>query len=104
VNSRDSAAEPARITLLTQSDCSLCEHAKGVLARVGADVALQIETIDLASADGRRLAAQARVLFAPGVLIDDDAFSYGRLSERRLRKALRGRPAPAAPVTSGTDS
>ena len=89
-----SAAEPARVTLLTQPDCSLCEHAKQVLARVGADVALRIETVDLASGEGERLAAYAHIMFAPGVLIDGAPFSHGRLSERRLRKALRGRPAP----------
>jgi len=28
------------------------------------------------------------VLFAPGVLLDGHPFSFGRLSERKLRKAL----------------
>lgn len=89
----DSAAVPARITLLTQPDCSLCEHAKEVLDRVGADLALHIDTVDLTSAEGQRLAAYAHVVFAPGVLLDGAPFSHGRLSERRLRKALRERPA-----------
>lgn len=93
----DVAPESARITLLTQPDCSLCEHAKDVLARVGADVALRIHTVDLASSEGQRLAAYAHVMFAPGILIDGAPFSHGRLSERRLRKALRGRPAPRTP-------
>ncbi len=65
------------VTLLTQADCALCEHAKGVLARVGADHPLEITEIDLASEPGRALAARAGVLFG-----------YGRLSERRLRRAL----------------
>ncbi len=76
------------ITLLTQADCSLCEHAKKVLARVGGDHPLQVTEIDLASEAGRELAAQARVPFAPGVLMDGRPFSYGRLSERKLRRAL----------------
>ncbi len=92
----DGVAVPARITLLTQPDCSLCEHAKEVLDQVGADVALHIDTVELASAEGQRLAAYAHVMFAPGVLIDGVPFSHGRLSERRLRKALRGRPAARA--------
>ncbi|MDA8318978.1 MAG: glutaredoxin family protein [Actinomycetota bacterium] len=76
------------ITLLTQADCALCEHAKGVLARVGADHPLQVTEIDLASEHGRALAGRAGVAFAPGVLVDGRPFGYGRLSERRLRRAL----------------
>jgi len=84
------------VTLLTQADCALCEHAKQVLSRVAGDVALEIRTVDLSSEEGRRLATSAGVLFAPGVLLDGEPFSFGRLSERKLRRALRGRPAPAA--------
>jgi len=80
------------ITLLTQADCVLCEHAKGVLARVAADYPLEVTEIDLASPQGRSLAAGAGVRFAPGVLIDGRPFSHGRLSERRLRRALQRLP------------
>ena len=76
------------ITLLTQADCALCEHAKQVLARVGEDHPLDVTEIGLESEQGRTLAAQAGVLFAPGVLLGGRPFGYGRLSERRLRRAL----------------
>lgn len=76
------------ITLLTQADCALCEHAKEVLARVGEDHPLEVTEIDLASEEGRAPADQARVMFAPGVLVDGRPFGYGRLSERKLRRAL----------------
>jgi glutaredoxin len=76
------------ITLLTHADCALCEHAKEVLARVGEDHPLEVTEIDLASGEGRALADQARVMFAPGVLVDGRPFGYGRLSERKLRRAL----------------
>ena len=76
------------VTLLTQVDCALCEHAKKVLARVGEDHPIQVTEIDLASEQGRALAAGAGVLFAPGVLVDGRPFGYGRLSERRLRRSL----------------
>lgn len=76
------------ITLLTQAGCALCEHAKTVLAKVGADNPLTVTEIDLASEEGRRIGAEANILFAPGILLDGRPFSYGRLSERRLRRAL----------------
>ena len=76
------------VTLLTQSDCHLCEHAKGVLARVAVDFQIDVEEISLTSARGQRLAAESGVLFAPGVLLDGKPFAFGRLSERKLRKVL----------------
>ncbi|GAA3763263.1 glutaredoxin [Spinactinospora alkalitolerans] len=80
-----------RITLLTQTDCGLCEHAKQVLDDVGNDYDLHVTEIDLHSDIGRRLAQDARVLFAPGVLLDGEPFGHGRLSERKLRRTLRRR-------------
>lgn len=76
------------ITLLTQADCGLREHAKIVLAHIGRDMPLTVEEVDLASTEGQALSDGGWVLFAPGVLVDGQPFSYGRLSERRLRRAL----------------
>ena len=84
------------ITLLTQDDCVLCEQAKAVLARVAADHPLTVTEVDLHSEQGVALALAAGVMFAPGVLIDGQPFSYGRLSERRLRKALLRLASPTA--------
>ncbi len=76
------------ITLLTKEDCRLCDHAKNVLERIRADYRLTITQLDLTSEQGKALAVEASVMFAPGVLLDGKPFSYGRLSERKLRKAL----------------
>ena len=84
---------PVQITLLTQPSCGMCELAKEILARLGNEYPLSITEIDLASDDGRRLAGDAGVLFAPGVLVDGQPFSYGRLSERKLRRLLDRRAA-----------
>ena len=84
---------PAVITLLTQDDCSLCEHAKNVLGRVGQDHPLQVEEIALNSERGRTLATEAGVMFAPGIFIDGRPFGFGRLSERKLRRSLAPRTA-----------
>jgi hypothetical protein len=96
-----SGALPAAVTLLTQPDCSLCEHAKRVLAAVAADHPLTVTEIPLDSPDGQRLAVETGMLFAPGILVDGAAFGFGRLSERALRKALTHRT-PAAPSTADT--
>jgi hypothetical protein len=66
----------------------MCELAEEILARLGNEYPLSVTEVDLRTEEGRRLAAEAGVLFAPGVLVDGHPFSYGRLSERKLRRAL----------------
>lgn len=83
------------VTLLTQADCHLCEHAKQVLDRVRREFPLTITEIDLQTAEGHQLATEAGMLFAPGVLLDGEPFTYGRLSERKLRKTLNTRATQA---------
>ena len=85
-----------RITLLTKPDCDLCDDAKEVLARVAADTAIDVETVELDSEQGRQLAERTGMAFPPGVLVDGEPFSYGRLSERKLRKALAKRATRAS--------
>ena len=80
--------EPIPVVLLTQANCGLCDHAKEVLDRVGEEVALDLRTLDMGSEEGKVLANQGGVLFPPGVLVDGLPFSYGRLSERKLRREL----------------
>ncbi len=88
----------SQVVLLTRADCQLCDHAKHVLARVARDVPLSVTEIDLGSDVGRRLAAEAGVMFAPGVILDGETFSYGRLSERKLRKTLADQTTDPSPA------
>ncbi|MGH9187850.1 MAG: glutaredoxin family protein [Acidimicrobiales bacterium] len=90
------------ITLLTRSDCKLCAQAKAVLAKVAYDHALVVEEVDVTSPAGAAQAAQAGMLFPPGVLLDGEPFTYGRLSERKLRRELTRRAAQATPTVPGT--
>lgn len=77
-----------KILLLTQENCEFCEQAKEILSRLQADYPVKVETLDLNSPQGQTLAAQGGILFPPGVFIDDVSFSYGRVSERKLRREL----------------
>lgn len=79
------------ITIVTTDDCAFCEQAKEVLARLAADAPLAVREVPLDSPEGRQITATVAAPFPPVVLLDGEAFSYGRLSERRLRKVLAGR-------------
>lgn len=72
------------LTLVTATDCHLCEHSRSVLDRVGADWR---ELHDL-SPEGERLTRSAPPLRP--LLFDDhgSVVAYGRLSERWLRREL----------------
>lgn len=80
------------VLLLTKENCSLCDDAKDVLEKLRPHYGLEIQSISLESEEGRRLALTSSAAFPPVVFVDGELFSYGRLSERRLRRALT--PAP----------
>ncbi len=44
--------------------------------------------MDLTSEEGERLATAGGIMFPPGILLDGEAFAYGRPSERKLRREL----------------
>ncbi len=76
------------ILLLTQEQCGFCEQAKEILGRLSTEYWLSVSMLDMGSPEGQRLAVEGGLLFPPGVLIDGEPFSYGRLSERKLRREL----------------
>jgi hypothetical protein len=76
------------VLLLTQPDCHFCGHAQEVLRRVGQDYPLRVRRVGLDSDLGQTLATRHGVMFAPGVLVEGEFLSYGRLSERLLRRRL----------------
>lgn len=84
-----------RATLLTKADCSLCEQAKDVLARLVSEGLLEVELVDLHTPEGERLAVASGMAFPPGLFLDGEPYGYGRLSERKLRRELARRPHPA---------
>lgn len=81
-----------QVTLLTTTDCHLCRHARQVLNRVAVDHPIDIDEVPVETERGKRLAAEASLVFPPGVLLNGQPFSHGRLSERKLRKTLLAAP------------
>ena len=74
--------------ILTQEHCGFCEQAQDILERLSREYWLSVSTLDMDSPEGQRLSMQGGLLFPPGILIDGKPFSYGRLSERKLRREL----------------
>ena len=76
------------ILLLTQENCGFCDQAKDILDRLSREYWISITTLAMDSPLGQEFAQQGGLLFPPGFLIDGEPFSYGRLSERKLRCEL----------------
>jgi len=76
------------VLLLTQERCGLCEQAQEILERLAREYWLSVSTLEMGSPEGQRLAVSGGLLFPPGIVIDGEPFSYGRLSERKLRREL----------------
>src|SRR5438034_10975625 len=79
------------VLLLTQEHCGFCEQAKALLGRLSGEYGFSVATRDLDSPEGQALAMRGGVLFPPGIFIDGEPFSYGRPSERKLRREIERR-------------
>ena len=79
------------VTLLTQENCAFCEQAKEVLGRLSGEYPISVRELDLATTEGQELAWHGGVMFPPGIFVAGVPFSYGRPSEKKLRRELERR-------------
>lgn len=79
------------LLLLTREDCAFCHEAEEILGRMSTAYGIAMRTLDLDTPEGQQLAERGGVLFPPGIFIDGQPFSYGRPSERKLRRELEMR-------------
>ena len=77
------------LTLLTDPECHLCRHSRQVLDVLSREDILRWREISTESEEGRSLVAAGAPPMRP-VLYGETGtvIAYGRLSERRLRKAF----------------
>ena len=82
------SALPA-LTLITSSECHLCEHGRRVMAALQAESSIEVHEIAWESDEAASLRDGAS-LFPPAVYLNRQLLGYGRLSEGALRKRLCG--------------
>ncbi len=79
------------VLLLTTSHCHFCLDAQEILIRLEAEFDLKVRQIDLSSQEGKLISESMGLPMAPGILIDNELVSYGRPSERKLRRECESR-------------
>ena len=82
---------PLRATLLTTTDCHLCEHAREVIAHLGRDRRIALQELAWDSPIAQARIRTDGVPFAPALYIDDILCGYGRISEGAVRRWLSKR-------------
>src|SRR5712691_2593243 len=79
------------VLLLTQEHCGFCLQAKEILDRLAVEYGFSVSTLDVSSPEGEALAVRSGLLFPPGIVLEGELFSYGRPSERKLRREIERR-------------
>jgi len=80
-------ARPRIITLLSRPGCHLCDDARAIIARVASEQGVTWEERDITQSQDDLLAYGEQI---PVTLIDGVQHDFWRVSEDRLRAALRG--------------
>jgi glutaredoxin len=75
-----------RVTLLSRPGCHLCEDARAIIARVAAELGIPWDERDITQSEDD-LRAYGEII--PVTLIDGVQHDFWRVSEQRLRAALR---------------
>ncbi|WP_068403078.1 glutaredoxin family protein [Kribbia dieselivorans] len=78
----------ARISVVSRDGCHLCDDVETIVARVAADVGVTWERVDVDAHPELRAAYSDLV---PVTLVDGRYLEHWRITERKLRKAVRRR-------------
>ena len=87
-----------RITLLSRPGCHLCDDAREVITRVAGDLGVTWEERDITESEADLREYWEKI---PVTLVDGVQHDFWRVSEDRLRRALRLPPRGRRPAVSG---
>jgi glutaredoxin len=86
-----------RITLLSRPGCHLCDDAREVITRVAGDLGVTWEERDITQSEADLREYWEKI---PVTLVDGVQHDFWRVSEDRLRRALRLPPRGRRPAVS----
>jgi glutaredoxin len=81
---------PVDVVLVTALRCHFCADAGKLLDDLGSRYSLAVREVELESDEGAAIATRFRVPFPPVVLLNGVYFGHGRISRRKLTRALGG--------------
>lgn len=79
-----------RVLLVTSEGCKPCSRVKRILGELQSNMPdLLVETVDLASPTGTKLALENRILYPPAVFIEGKLFGKGKIDADRMTESIR---------------
>ena len=87
-----SASAPALVTLYTKADCHLCEQALGALTEIRAELAFELEVLDITLDDGLHRMYFERI---PVICVDGEELCEYFVDAELLRERLESRRWPS---------
>ncbi len=79
-----------RVLLVTSEGCKPCTRVKRILTELQPEMPnLTVETVDLVSPQGTRLALDNQILYPPAVFIEGKLFAKGKINADEMVKSLR---------------
>ena len=76
--------------MVTSEGCKPCSRVKRVLSELQSEMpSLIVETVDLTSPDGTKLALENQILYPPAVFIEGKLFGKGKIDVDRMVESIR---------------
>lgn len=76
-----------KVTLVSTPNCSHCAEVKKTLEKMKGEYPdLTIEEVSAITEEGQRLIHQHSIMSSPGILINDEFFSMGIVSEKQFKE------------------
>lgn len=82
------ARDTVPVTVVHSPACHFCDDARIQLTALATEFPITVGYLDASSTEGQRLVALHRAPMFPLILVDDQFFSFGRLSSKKLRRHL----------------
>lgn len=79
---------PVEVVLVTAPRCHFCADAGKLIDDLSGRYPLAVREVELESDEGIAIVTRFRVPFPPVLLLNDAYFGHGRISRRKLTKAL----------------
>ena len=76
-----------KVTLIRPEGCQHCVAVKQTLENLKSDYPdLVVEEIDMTSPEGMELVQKYNIMSSPGILVNDEFFTFGGATEEQLRE------------------
>lgn len=75
-----------KVTLVRPDGCIHCVEVKNTLEELKKEYELTIEEVDMLTTEGQEIVKKYNIMSSPGILVNDEFFSFGGATEKQFRE------------------